>query len=182
MRLESLVHLVGVASAISPGRRIVVLGSSSLLASYPELGDPAGPLETSYDADLLIEGVDEQLAGVLEEAIGKESLFEAKEGYHADALRPAVTETFPRGWEERLVPLPGCEAVRCVDPHDLAAVKVQAGRPKDIALCGTLLATGRLKLELIQERLRETRMSDRLRVLASQRLNQVIEMAAKQSC
>jgi len=79
------------------------------------------------------------------------------------------------------VRLPGCEAVRCLDPHDLAAVKMQAGRPKDIAVCATLLAAGRLTLDLIQERLRETRMNDRLRVLASQRLNQVIEMASKQN-
>jgi hypothetical protein len=178
VRLESLVHLVGVAAAITPGRRIVVLGSSSLLASYPDLGDPAGPLETSFDADLLIEGADEQLAGVLEEAIGKESLFDAKEGYHADTLRPAVAETFPRDWEERLVALPGCETVRCLDPHDLAAVKLQAGRPKDLELCATLMAMGRLKADSIRERLGETRMSDRGRALTAERLNKVMAMAA----
>jgi len=57
---------VKVASAITPGRRIVILGSSSLLASFPDLGGAAGPLETSFDADLLIEGVDEPLSAVLE--------------------------------------------------------------------------------------------------------------------
>jgi hypothetical protein len=181
VRLQSLVHLAGIAAAIAPARQIVVLGSSSLLASHPDLGEPTGPLETSFDADLLIEGIDELLAEVVQESIGAGSQFQAGEGYYADVLRPAVTETFPRGWEERLVPLPGCETVRCLDPHDLAAVKMQAGRPKDITLCATLLATGRLTLELIQERLRETRMNDGLRVLASQRLNQVIEMAAKQN-
>ena len=84
MRLQSLIHLVGVAAAINPGRRIVVLGSSSLLASFPDLGEQNGPLTSSYDADLLIEGVDEELAGMMEEMVGRESLFEKREGYHAD--------------------------------------------------------------------------------------------------
>lgn len=166
MRLQSLVHVAGIAAAIAPSRRIVVIGSSSLLASYPELGETAGPLEASYDADLLIDGVDEELAGVLHESIGKGSLFQSKEGYYADALRPVVAETFPQGWAERLIPLSGCEAVQCLDPHDLAAVKLQAGRLKDLELCAMLLATGRLKEDLLRDRLAETRMSDRLRVLA----------------
>ncbi len=91
MRLESLIHVVGVAAAISPGRRIVILGSSSLLASYPELGSDKGPLENSFDADLLIDGVDKDLADVVQESIGKGSLFQSKEGYYADAMRPEVT-------------------------------------------------------------------------------------------
>jgi hypothetical protein len=177
VRLESLIHVVKVAVAITPGRRIIVLGSSSLLASFPELGEADGPLETSYDADLLIEGMDEKLAAVLKESIGEESLFKAHAGYHADTLRPLVTETFPRGWEERLVPLPGCEAARCLDPHDLAAVKMQAGRKKDLDLCAALLAKGKLQADLVSDRLQETRMADRVRVLSDQRLHQAIEMA-----
>jgi len=85
VRLQSLVHLAGIAAAIAPGRQIVVLGSSSLLASYPELGDPTGPLEASFDADLLIEGIDESLAEVVRESIGQGSVFQAREGYFADA-------------------------------------------------------------------------------------------------
>lgn len=132
MRLESLVHVAQVASAMNSKRRIVVLGSSSLLASFPELGETNGPLEISYDADLLVDGVDEQLAAVIEGAIGKESLFEAREGYHADTLKPVVAETFPAGWEERLVPLASCEGVFCLDPHDLGAIKLGVGRMKDM--------------------------------------------------
>jgi hypothetical protein len=173
------VHLAGIAAAISPGRQIIVLGSSSLLATFPELGESSGPLERSYDADFLIEGIDEQLAEVVRDAIGEGSFFQEREGYYADALRPIDAEAFPHGWEERLVPLPGCEAVRCLDPHDLAAVKVQGGRPKDIELCAVLLATGRLKEDLVRDRLAGTRMNDRLEVLASERLKQVVEMATK---
>lgn len=177
MRLQSLVHLAGIAAAIAPGQQIVILGSSSLLASFPHLGDASSLLEASYDADLLIEGVDEKLAGVVHEAIGKGSLFQARAGYYADALRPVVAETFPRDWEERLIPLPGCEAAQCLDPHDLAAVKIQAGRPKDLALCAALLSTHRLEAGVIERRLSETRMSERMMTLTHRRLKQVIAMA-----
>ncbi len=88
-------------------------------------------------------------------------------------MLPAVKETFPRGWEERLVPLPGCEAAHCLDPHDLAAVKLQAGRPKDLALCAALLAERKLQAETIRERLTATRMSERMMVLTSERLRQI---------
>jgi hypothetical protein len=94
VRLQSLVHLARIAAAIAPGRRIVILGSSSLLASFPHLGEANEPLDTSYD--LLIEGVDDELAAVLQESIGEGSLFDTQKGYHADTLRPVVAETFPR--------------------------------------------------------------------------------------
>ena len=174
-------HLAGIAAALAPTRQIVVLGSSSLLASYPELGDPDSPLETSFDADLLIEGIDESLAAVVRESIGEGSLFQAREGYYADALRPIVAETFPRGWKERLVPLPGCAAAHCVDPHDLATVKLQTGRRKDLDLCVTLLATERLDADLIRQRLAETPMSERMITLTGDRLREVIERAAKRN-
>ena len=173
MRLQSLKHLVSIAAAIAIDRRIIVLGSSSLLASFPELGERDGPLETSFDADLLVEGIDEALAGVLEESLGNESLFKAREGYYADMLRPAVATMFPRDWESRLIPLPGCATASCLDPHDLAAIKLQAGRSKDLELCATLIAGGLVRPAVIEERLRSTPMEDRLRVITAERLRQV---------
>ena len=148
-----------------------------MLASFPQLGDAGQPLEASYDADLLVTPYDAELGKLLDEAIGENSIFHARTGYYADVMLPAVEETFPRGWEERLVPLPGCDAARCLEPHDLAAVKMQAGRAKDLTLCAALLAAGKLKAELIRTRMQETRMPERMIVLAEQRLNQAIEMA-----
>ena len=94
-------------------------------------------------------------------------------------MLPAATDTFARGWKKRLVPLPNSKTAFCVDPHDLAAVKLQVGRPKDLELCTTLLATGRLRADLIRKRLRDTRMEDRARTLTTTRLNKVIEMAGE---
>lgn len=148
-----------------------------MLASFPQLGDAGQPLEGSYDADLLVTPYDAELGKLLHESIGENSIFHARTGYYADVMLPAVEETFPRGWKGRLVPLPECDAARCLDPHDLAAVKMQAGRAKDLALCAELLAAGKLKAELIRKRLEETRMAEHMIVLTEQRLTQAIEMA-----
>ena len=179
MRLQSLIRVADATAALVGSRRLVVLGSSSLLASFPEMGEPAGPLESSFDADLLIDGIDENLAGVLAETIGKGSPFHIEAGYFADTLRPVVAETFPAGWEERLVPLSGCPAVFCLDPHDLGAIKVQVGRMKDLELCATLIATKRLHPDVIQDRLQVMAMDDPLRVLSTIRLKKILEMAGE---
>ncbi|HXA10401.1 MAG TPA: hypothetical protein VNW28_10485 [Chthoniobacterales bacterium] len=136
-------------------------------------------METSYDADLLVTPYDAELGKLLHEAIGENSIFHARTGYYADVMLPGVEETFPRGWAERLVPLPGYEQARCLDPHDLAAVKMQAGRGKDLALCAELLAAGMLKVELIRERLGAVRMTERMITLTEQRLKRAIEMAKR---
>ena len=128
----------------------------------------------------MVEPYDQEIGKLLDEAMGENSVFYGKTGYYARVILPAAKDTLPRGWEERLVPLPGTDAARCLDPHDLAAVKLQVGRPKDLELCAALLATKRLQADLIRERLRETRMDDRLRVLTTKRLNKAIEMADRE--
>ncbi len=148
-----------------------------MLASFPQLGDSGQILEASFGADLLVEPYDAELGKLLHESVGENSTFHARTGYYADVMLPVVTETFPRGWKERLVSLPGCEAARCLDPHDLAAVKLQAGRAKDLALCAALLATGRLQADLVRERLSETRLTERMLLVTDQRLKEAIQMA-----
>ena len=99
MRLPALNHLLGAVQSLARAKRISVLGSSALLASFPELGEPGGPLELSFDADLLVEPCDEQLAAMLHEAVGEGSLFAQRTGYNADILRPEISATLPPGWE-----------------------------------------------------------------------------------
>lgn len=55
MRVQFLTHLLDAVSALAQPRRIVVLGSSSLLPLHPQLGEPGQALELSLDADLLLE-------------------------------------------------------------------------------------------------------------------------------
>ena len=138
MRLSFLTHLLDSVSALCAPKRIVILGSSSLLSLAPQLGDPGQPLEVSLDADLLLDPIDQMTADMLAEAIGNESLFEKRNGYYADILRPIIAEALPAGWETRLHLVAGYTNVFALDVYDLALVKLMVGREKDLNLLRAL--------------------------------------------
>jgi len=151
MLIQSLEHLAQSALALAQSRKIYVLGSSSILASFPELGE-AGLLDNTFDADLLLDPVNKGVFELLKEAIGEGSLFEKEKGYHADILHPSIVETLPPGWEDRLVAVSGFENVFALQPLDLAAVKIVVGREKDLVLVRRLLQLGKIRAEDLRAR------------------------------
>ena len=160
MRLDSLKHLVKAVGSMTEGDRIIVFGSASILASYPELGELEGsPLLTTYDADLIPYPFEEELGLMLDESFGEDRIFHKRFGYHADIVRPKVTETFPKGWEERLVPLDGEETAMCLDPYDMGATKCVVGREKDRAQLDYLLKNDYLEMNELQNRVLGIEMS-----------------------
>ena len=151
MLIQSLEHLAQSALALAQSRKIYVLGSSSILASFPELGE-AGLLDNTFDADFLMDPVNKGVFELLKEAIGEGSLFEKEKGYYADILHPSIVETLPPGWEGRLVPVRGFDNVFALEPLDLAAVKIVVGREKDLALVRRLLELGKIRAEDLRAR------------------------------
>lgn len=152
MTLESLQHLLRAASALAEDRSFLVLGSASLLASFPELGGENAPLASTFDADLCPEPFDELTGTMLEQALGANQAYYRLYGYHADVLRDSIFETLPDGWRERLVAVPGIATARALDPHDLAAVKLLVARSKDLSLLRNLLRSSFLAPETIRQR------------------------------
>lgn len=178
MRLDALIHIGRTAAALAESRRIIVFGSSSLLPTFPELGDDhGGALSKTFDADLIIEPWSEEIGVLLDNTLGEDEPFHAQFGYHADIIRPMATEQFPAGWEDRLVPLPGVPGVFCLDPHDMAAAKCQAGRPKDVELLAHLLSTGRLDASVAEARLRAVAMREAMIVKSHRVLDEAVELA-----
>ncbi len=153
MNLEAVQHLIRSAQALAEGRSILVLGSASLLASFPELGRAGGPLASTYDADISPEPFDELTAIMLNEALGEDRAYYRLHGYHADILRDSILETLPSGWRMRLVPVPETQNAHALDPHDLAAIKLLVGRPKDHELIRHLHAASLLQPKVVRERL-----------------------------
>lgn len=151
MLIQSLEHLAQSALALAQSRKIYVLGSSSILASFPELGE-AGLLDNTFDADFLMDPVNKGVFELLKEAIGEGSLFEKEKGYYADILHPSIVETLPPGWDARLVAVSGFENVFALQPLDLAAVKIVVGREKDLALVRRLLELGKIRAEDLRAR------------------------------
>lgn len=153
MTLASLQHLLRAAHALAEDRTFIVLGSASLLPTYPALGDPGAPLASTYDADLCPQPFDELTGAMLEEALGENHAYHTRHGYHADILRDSIFETLPTGWRDRLVPVPGSPSAHALDPYDLAAVKLLVARPKDLALLRSLLVTHRLDPQTLRARI-----------------------------
>ncbi len=141
MRVEALKHLATSAAALAADATIVVFGSASAFATYPELGVESDLYQQTKDADFIFEPWEQRLGKALNSAVGKESLFYDHFGYYADIISPAAFDNFPPDFRDRLVPLEGCPRVFALDPHDMAVAKLFAGRPKDIRLLAFLLAT-----------------------------------------
>lgn len=169
MELESLIHLIGRVQAIVPGRRIILFGSSSLFASLP--ADPPSRLglEVTIDADFLIDPDDAELRDHLLQSLGRNREFHDATGFYGDFVDLRLSENFPAGWRERLVPMPGFERVFAIDPVDMAVTKIAAtagsrlsirmGRGgvdrgmKDIGVVSALLRAGRIDAGAIEQRL-----------------------------
>jgi hypothetical protein len=177
MRLRTLRHLLEAARALAQPERVVIIGSSSLLPTHPELGDPGQPLETSYDSDLLITPINDELAAVLGEAIGQQSLFAKLHGYYADILRPAIVETLPAGWDTRLHPVAGFDNVFSLDSYDLALVKLVLGRQKDLDLIRALLSRTILEPQKLRRHYQQAPLGEREALSAGRNLQKLLKEA-----
>jgi hypothetical protein len=153
MTLTALKHLLHSATALAADRRFFVLGSASLLASFPELGDEDSLLSATYDADLCPDPFDELTGTMLDEALGENRAYFRRHGYHADILRDSILDTLPRGWQDRVVAIADCPAAFALEANDLAAVKLLVGRPKDLSLVRQLHESGRIAAETVRERI-----------------------------
>jgi hypothetical protein len=160
MRLSALKHLFGAVRALVPCDRVVVWGSASLLVRAPQLGATDAPLDATRAADLLVEPLDESGAAVLHEALGHGSLFEQRNGYHVDVLRPAIAGQLAPGWQERLVPVPGADAV-ALSAEDVAAAKLRVGRQKDVDVVRYLLDAGLVDGAAVVAHVRAMALSER---------------------
>lgn len=116
---------------------IVIMGSQSILAAYSSLGLNAD-LMMSIEVDIMPVALGaseiERLSDYLDGSLGQDSIFQQAHGFHVDGVS-IQTSVLPQGWIHRLIPevdpVSGATGW-CLDPNDLAAAKLVAGRPKDI--------------------------------------------------
>jgi len=152
MQRHQLEHLIRAAAAITNEYEIVVVGSQAILGAVPQA--PAELLQ-SMEADLYpLHRPD--LADLIDGAIGELSPFEERFGYYAQGVGPE-TATLPAGWEGRLIKIQNentdLKIGYCLEPHDLAASKLVAGREKDGPFVETLLRHGLANRATLQERI-----------------------------
>jgi hypothetical protein len=131
----------------------VVIGSQSILASYPAVTLPS-ELTFSIEADLLPLGGDDD-ADKIDGAIGEGSHFHETFGVYGQGVS-FRTAVLPEGWKDRLVPLVDATTGAvgwCLDPHDLCASKLIAGREKDLDFVEAAVVHRLIDARLVDERL-----------------------------
>ena len=151
MRRHELEHLIRAAAAVTNEYEIVVIGSQSILGA---VADPPAALLQSMGADCYpLE--QPELADLIDGAIGELSPFHERFGYYAQGVGPE-TAVLPAGWQDRLVKLQNentdLKIGWCLEPHDLAAAKLVAGREKDGPFVQTMLRHGLIQLNTLLDR------------------------------
>lgn len=126
MDINSLTEIIGLVREKAPSHRIIIFGSTSLLASVPSETAAAMGIEVTLDTDLFLDPDDAQLRSVLDKVYGQDQSYHQATGYYADFVDFRLSETFPTGWLERLVPFPVFNNVFALSPTDTAATKVIA--------------------------------------------------------
>lgn len=153
MRRDELSHIIRAAARILDDASVVVIGSQSILASYPEVALP-DELTVSIEADLLPLGGDDD-ADKIDGAIGEGSHFHETFGVYGQGVG-VRTAVLPDGWKDRLVPLVDAATGAvgwCLDPHDLCASKLIAGREKDLDFVEAAVVHRLIDARLVDERL-----------------------------
>ena len=158
MTREQLEHLVRAAAAVTNSYELVVIGSQSLLGAVP---DAPASLRESMEADLYPLSAP-ALADLIDGAIGEGSALHDHYGYYAQGVGPD-TAILPEGWQARLVRIQNTDLKvgLCLDPVDLVASKLAAGREKDFAFARTAIEAGLVPLRTLRERVATLPVDDR---------------------
>ncbi len=175
MNLEALKHLGRVVEELVTGREITVIGSSAWLVPFPELGEAGQPLETSLDANAMVDPlVEPDDPEMIMESVGSSSRFQKIHGYHVDLMRPAIGEMFPQGWRERRILIPGTSKVMAMEAHDVGVAKLRVGREKDMKILSLMCSKTMLDPVILEQRLRDSVMNEAEIVAAHGRLRKLM--------
>lgn len=119
------------AAAAYDRKRFVVVGSASILASFP---DAPGYLRLSADIDMFpIRKLKTETFKPGDDRVGQYSEFEVEHDFYVERVGDWTMLSQPDGWLERCVKfsVDGIDGY-CLHPLDLAYNKTEAGREKDI--------------------------------------------------
>jgi hypothetical protein len=162
VKFEQLCHLIRAATAISEETEFVIIGSQSILGSWP---DAPAELLVSEEIDAWPRHRPD-LADLLDGSIGELSPFHETFGYYLQGVGPETAVLAP-GWQDRLVkvnhPAMGGGTAFCLDPVDLLAAKCAAGREKDLAFVRVALRSGRVSATAVENRIQELETSPEVR-------------------
>jgi len=141
MRRSELEHAIRAAGDVAGDGELIVIGSQAILGSFPHAH---ADVTQSLEVDLYPKNAPER-SEFIDGAIGELSPFHDAHGFYVHGVGPE-TAVLPAGWDRRLVPVRNVNTGRytgwCLEPHDLAASKLAAGRERDYEFVQALLQHG----------------------------------------
>lgn len=160
MRRHQLEHAIRASTEIVQQDSVIVIGSQAVLGSWDEGRLPSAATRSiEVDVCPMHDDDAESLATRLDALIGELSPFHETHGFYVQGVGRR-TAILPDGWVERLVPVQNANTNGrtglCLEPHDLCAAKLLAGRAKDHEFVSALLDAGLVDADVLAERLGRT--------------------------
>jgi hypothetical protein len=157
-------------AALLGRREFIVVGAVSIVGA---VANPPAGLAVSHDIDLFPppDG-DAATTAAVNEHFGEGSAFEVEHDFYIESVGRWTLMTALDGWEARLIRVesPSGVAGLCLSPLDLAYVKPDAGREKDIAYVRAMLGAGIVSRREIEEAIATATPDARERLTAALRL------------
>jgi hypothetical protein len=153
MNRLQLEHIIRAAGSIADDSEIIILGSASIFAQFPDLPDR---FLLSVEADVFPKNKP-HMTDIIDGSIGELSPFHDAFGYYAHGVSKETAGNLPTGWEMRLIPImthnTGGVTGWCLDIHDLIAGKYVSARDKDLEFARTAIKRGLVKEQVLHERI-----------------------------
>lgn len=155
MRRDQLEHVLRAASRITGDEDLLVIGSQSVLGSFPHSALPAAATG-SIEVDIaLFDDPELTKADLIDGGIGEGSHFHDEFGIYAQGVSLSTAVLADR-WRLRLVVF-STEETRpgrglCLERHDCVLSKLVAGRQKDHAFANALADADLLDMEILAAR------------------------------
>jgi hypothetical protein len=155
MTREQLAHVLRAVSQLTGDPDVLVIGSQSILGSYPE--DELPPEATgSMEVDTaFLSDPDDAKSDLVDVNVGELSEFHHEFGYYPQGVSVS-TGVFPTGWEDRLVTFetPGTRPGRglCLEPHDCILGKLVRFDEKDQNFAYVLVRARLIDLDILDLR------------------------------
>ena len=161
MKRSDLEHIIRASGDVLHENQVIIVGSQSILASFPEELLPTEAAR-SLEADVLpLNDPAGTKADLIEGALGELSPFDEEFGIHADGVSDE-TSVLPEGWRNRLIPYLNSNTNGitglCLERHDLCVAKLAANRDKDREFVGALLRAGIVEPDVILSRMAQSRI------------------------
>lgn len=161
MKMEQMYHLIKAVADVTGVYEIIVIGSQSILGSFPNahpklVSSKEGDFIPILSPEQLLQYDNQHYLDLIEGSLGEFTPFQKKYDVFADGCE-FNTATLPIGWKDRLIEVQDkgtdLRIAKFLDPHDLAVSKLVAHREKDTDFLKVMYEENMLHTRTLKDRL-----------------------------